>query len=63
MVSTGMKDAGYEYLNIDDCWQVGRDNEGNILVDEKNFLPASRLWQITYTPKDLNLVFIHVRER
>lgn len=37
MVSTGMKDAGYEYLNIDDCWQVGRDNEGNILVDEKNF--------------------------
>ncbi len=63
MVSTGMKDAGYEYLNIDDCWQVGRDNEGNILVDEKNFPSASRLWQITYTPKDLNSVFIHVRER
>ena len=29
MVSTGMKDAGYEYLNIDDCWQIGRDEDGN----------------------------------
>ena len=24
MIATGMKDAGYEYLVIDDCWQVGR---------------------------------------
>ena len=30
MVSSGMKDAGYQYLNIDDCWQVSRDKEGNI---------------------------------
>ena len=37
MVSTGMKDAGYEYLNIDDCWQIGRDEDGNIIVDDKNF--------------------------
>lgn len=37
MVSTGLRDAGYIYLNIDDCWQIGRDEEGNILVDEKNF--------------------------
>ena len=22
MVSSGMKDAGYEYIVIDDCWQV-----------------------------------------
>src|SRR3954453_22094247 len=25
LVSTGMKDAGYTYLVIDDCWQVSRD--------------------------------------
>ena len=25
MVSSGMKDAGYEYIVIDDCWQVARD--------------------------------------
>ena len=22
IVATGLKDAGYEYINIDDCWQV-----------------------------------------
>lgn len=37
MVSSGMKDAGYEYVVIDDCWQVSRDAKGNILPDEKRF--------------------------
>lgn len=37
MVSTGMRDAGYVYLNIDDCWQVARAEDGTILVDKKNF--------------------------
>jgi alpha-galactosidase len=25
MVTSGMKDAGYVYLIIDDCWQIDRD--------------------------------------
>ena len=33
MVASGMKNAGYEYIVIDDCWQVGRDNKGKIVVD------------------------------
>lgn len=37
MVSSGMKDAGYEYVVIDDCWQTGRDDKGNIIVDNKLF--------------------------
>jgi len=37
MVSTGMKDAGYEYIVIDDCWQVSRDANGNIVADPKRF--------------------------
>ena len=37
MVSTGMKDAGYEYIVIDDCWQVDRDADGNIVADPKRF--------------------------
>jgi alpha-galactosidase len=37
MVSSGMKDAGYEYIIIDDCWQTGRDSSGNIIVDAKKF--------------------------
>jgi alpha-galactosidase len=37
IVRTGMKDAGYEYVVIDDCWQVSRDAEGNIIADAKRF--------------------------
>jgi len=32
-----MKDAGYQYIVIDDCWQVDRDNQGNIIPDAKRF--------------------------
>lgn len=38
MVSSGMKDAGYIYLVIDDCWQnMTRDKDGNISPDPKRF--------------------------
>jgi len=37
MVESGMKDAGYEYVIIDDCWQVGRDLNGNIIPDPERF--------------------------
>lgn len=37
LVSSGMKDAGYQYIVIDDCWQVGRDSVGNIIPDPKRF--------------------------
>jgi alpha-galactosidase len=37
LVSTGMRDAGYQYVVIDDCWQVGRDAEGNIIPDPQRF--------------------------
>jgi alpha-galactosidase len=37
MVSSGMKDAGYEYIVIDDCWQVSRDEHGRIQADPERF--------------------------
>src|ERR1700690_1976192 len=37
MVTSGMKDAGYQYVVIDDCWQVERDTSGNIVPDPKHF--------------------------
>lgn len=37
MVSSGMKDAGYQYIVIDDCWQISRDKEGNIVADPERF--------------------------
>src|SRR5690242_16317782 len=35
MVSTGMKEAGYIYVNIDDTWEGKRDPQGNIQSNEK----------------------------
>src|SRR3979490_2195132 len=37
MVKAGMKDAGYQYIVIDDCWQVSRDAAGNIVADPQRF--------------------------
>ena len=30
MVTSGMRDAGYVYVNIDDTWEGERDAQGNI---------------------------------
>jgi len=37
LVATGMKDAGYTTVVIDDCWQVARDSVGTIVVDPERF--------------------------
>ncbi len=37
MVSSGMKDAGYTYVNIDDCWHGERDSLGFIHPDPDRF--------------------------
>jgi len=37
-VSRGLKDAGYEYVNIDDCWALpNRDGAGNLVPDPVRF--------------------------
>src|SRR6202034_2234088 len=35
IASNGMKDAGYIYVNIDDCWQGVRDEKGSIQPNQK----------------------------
>ena len=35
MVSSGLIDHGWTYINIDDCWEAGRDADGMILSNEK----------------------------
>lgn len=38
MVSSGMRDAGYEYVNIDDCWAAPeRDANGDMQADPVKF--------------------------
>ena len=47
MVSSGMKDAGYQYVVIDDCWQVARDENGEIIADKDRF-PHGIKWLADY---------------
>ena len=38
MVESGMRDVGYIYVNIDDCWMApSRDEEGNLQADPATF--------------------------
>ncbi|MFC9331024.1 NPCBM/NEW2 domain-containing protein [Kitasatospora sp. NPDC057015] len=38
IVSKGLKAAGYQYVNIDDCWQAtARDADGNLQADSVRF--------------------------
>ncbi|OLC74385.1 MAG: alpha-galactosidase [Gemmatimonadetes bacterium 13_1_40CM_4_69_8] len=37
MVASGMRDAGYRYVVIDDCWQVVRDAQGRLVADSARF--------------------------
>ncbi|GAA1762766.1 glycoside hydrolase family 27 protein [Luedemannella helvata] len=38
MVSSGMRDAGYEYVVVDDCWMnPNRDSSGNLQGDPSRF--------------------------
>ncbi len=37
MASNGMKEAGYQYIVIDDCWQISRDKDGYVIADPAKF--------------------------
>ncbi|WJX66854.1 alpha-galactosidase [Trifolium repens] len=38
MVSTGLADLGYQYINIDDCWgELNRDSKGNLVAKSSTF--------------------------
>ena len=38
MVSDGYRDAGYVYVNIDDCWPLRqRDAQGRLVPDPQRF--------------------------
>jgi alpha-galactosidase len=38
MADSGLAQAGYQYVNIDDCWQANeRDAQGRLQCDKVNF--------------------------
>lgn len=37
LIGLGLDKVGYEYINIDDCWQVSRNQSGHIVEDARKF--------------------------
>ncbi len=37
IAANGMRDAGYQFVTIDDCWQVARSPQGTIVADSARF--------------------------
>jgi alpha-galactosidase len=38
IVSSGLRDAGYRYVNLDDCWEAAaRDAAGRLQADPQTF--------------------------
>ena len=35
MIKSGLAAHGFQYINIDDCWEAGRNDKGEILTNEK----------------------------
>ena len=42
MVSSGLRDAGYRYVNVDDCWQGYRAPDGHIVPNREKFPSGMR---------------------
>ncbi|MCP9223535.1 glycoside hydrolase family 27 protein [Erythrobacter sp. LQ02-29] len=42
MVASGLRDAGYTFVNLDDCWHGERDSQGFIQPDPKRFPSGMR---------------------
>ena len=36
-IKSGLVEAGYKYINLDDCWQYARDENNAILPDNETF--------------------------
>jgi alpha-galactosidase len=37
LAASGLREAGYRYVNVDDCWQVERAADGTIVADPQRF--------------------------
>ena len=37
LISSGLRDVGYNYVVLDDCWSDGRDDGGFLKADTKKF--------------------------
>lgn len=66
LVSSGMRDAGYVYVNIDDGWQGRRDPAGKLHGNERfpdikalaAYVHARGLKLGIYSPRNIGLKFL-----
>lgn len=40
LISTGLRDKGYIYVNLDDCWQISRDPLTKEIQYDKSKFPS-----------------------
>lgn len=40
IVELGLNKKGYVYINVDDCWQIARENVTNEIIEDKNKFPS-----------------------
>ena len=49
---SGLREAGYEYIVIDDCWSLReRDAEGRLVADPEKFPHGMSTWRTTFTKR------------
>ena len=48
-VSSGLNKVGYQYINIDDCWQKSRSSNGTIQSDPTTFPNMTDLIQYIHS--------------
>lgn len=60
MKITGLLDAGYNFVNLDDCWQSSmRDNNGNLQNDLERFPNGISALARKLNSQGFKLEFIH----
>jgi len=60
--TTGMKDAGYVYVNIDDTWEGEPDADG-VSTRNAKFPDMKASWPITCTRRGSSLAFFFARAK
>jgi alpha-galactosidase len=40
IVQLGLDKKGYVFVNLDDCWQIDRDNTTKVIIEDKKKFPS-----------------------
>jgi alpha-galactosidase len=40
LIKSGLAEKGYNYINLDDCWQIDRDSNTHKIIEDKKKFPS-----------------------